>query len=77
MSYTVHQAKTNLSKLIKEAESGKEVIITRAKMPVAKIVPITERPKKRVPGSMKGQIWAAPNAFDPLTDEELKELGFE
>jgi prevent-host-death family protein len=77
MSYTVHQAKTNLSKLIKEAESGKEVVITRGKEAVAKIVPITSAPKKRVPGSMKGQIWASPDAFDPLTDEEMRELGFE
>lgn len=77
MSYTVHQAKTNLSRLIKEAESGKEVVITRGKQPVAKIVPITSVSKKRIPGSMKGQIWAAPDAFDPLTDEEMQELGFE
>lgn len=77
MSYTVHQAKTNLSRLIKEAESGKEVIISRGKKPVAKIVPINATPKKRVPGSMKGQLWSAPGAFDPLTDEEMRELGFE
>lgn len=77
MSYTVHQAKTNLSKLIKEAESGKEVVITRGKQPVAKIVPISGASTNRVPGSMKGQLWAAPDAFDPLTDEELRELGFE
>ncbi len=77
MSYTVHQAKTNLSKLIKEAESGKEVVITRAKKPVAKIVPIAASPKQRVPGMFKGQLWSAPDAFDPLTDEEMRELGFE
>jgi prevent-host-death family protein len=77
MSYTVHQAKTNLSKLIKEAESGKEVVITRGKQPVAKIVPISKTAKKRIPGSMKGQLWSAPDAFDPLSDEELRELGFE
>ena len=76
MSYTVHEAKTNLSRLIKEAQGGKEVIITRGKEPVAKIVPI-HKPKKRVPGSMKGLIWSAPDAFDPLTDEEMRELGFE
>ena len=76
MSYTVHQAKSNLSRLIKEAQSGKEVIITRGKDPVAKIVPIN-KPKTRVPGSMKGLIWSAPDAFDPLTDEEMRELGFE
>ncbi len=77
MSYTVHQAKTNLSRLIKEAEKGTEVIITRGKKPVAKLVPIASASKKRIPGSMKGQLWAAPGAFDPLTDEEMRELGFE
>lgn len=76
MSYTMHQAKTNLSRLIREAQKGKEVVITRGKEPVAKIIPINA-PKKRVPGSMKGLIWSAPDAFDPLTDEEMRELGFE
>jgi prevent-host-death family protein len=76
MSYTVHQAKTNLSKLIKEAESGKEVIITRGKQPVARLVPIADSTKhKRKPDMFKGQLWAAPDAFDPLTDEELSEWG--
>jgi prevent-host-death family protein len=77
MSYTVHQAKTNLSRLIKEAEKGTEVIITRGKKPVAKLVPIGNASKKRMPGMFKGQIWSAPDAFDPLTDEEMRKLGFE
>jgi prevent-host-death family protein len=75
MNYTVHQAKTNLSRLIKEAEKGKEVIILRGKDPVAKIVPINKPPKKRMPDMFKGQLWSAPDAFDPLTDEELKDWG--
>ena len=45
MSYTVHQAKTNLSRLIKEAENGAEVVITRGKKPVAKLVPIASTPR--------------------------------
>jgi prevent-host-death family protein len=77
MNYTVHQAKTNLSRLIKEAEKGSEVIITRGKKPVAKLVPIQEASKKRIPGMFKGQIWSAPDAFDPLTDEELRDWGYE
>jgi prevent-host-death family protein len=77
MSYTVHQAKTNLSRLIKEAEKGTEVVITRGKKPVAKLVAIPIPSKKRIPGMLKGKIWSAPDAFDPLTDEELRELGFE
>jgi prevent-host-death family protein len=77
MNYTVQQAKASLSRLIKEAQSGKEVVITRGKQPVAKIVPVASAAKKRIPGALKGQIWSAPDAFDPLTDEELRELGFE
>lgn len=77
MSYTVHEAKTNLSRLIKEAEKGKDVVITRGKKPVAKLVPIASASKKRIPDMLKGQLWSAPDAFDPLTDEEIRELGFE
>jgi len=52
-------------------------VITRGKAPVAKIVPIKAARKVPVPDTLKGQIWSAPDAFDPLTDEELRELGFE
>jgi prevent-host-death family protein len=75
--YTVHQAKTNLSKLIAEAEEGKEVVIARGKTPVARLVPINPKSKDRGYGSLKGKIWYAPDAFDPLTDEELKDWGIE
>jgi len=77
MSYTVHQAKTNLSRLIKEAENGAEVVITRGKKPVAKLVAISDASKKRLPDMFKGQLWSAPDAFDPLTDEELRDWGYE
>jgi prevent-host-death family protein len=75
MSYTVHQAKTNLSRLIKEAESGKEVIITRGKEPVAKLIPVAERKTKRVPGRLRDLISWQPYAFAPLTDDELRDWG--
>ncbi|MGC1413932.1 MAG: type II toxin-antitoxin system prevent-host-death family antitoxin [Candidatus Acidiferrum sp.] len=73
----MHQAKTNLSKLLRKVEDGEEVIIARGKEPIAKIIPFADRKKKRVPGSMKGKIWYAPDAFDPLTKEELAEWGIE
>jgi prevent-host-death family protein len=38
--YTVHKAKTNLSKLIREALRGEEVIIARRNEPVVKLVPV-------------------------------------
>lgn len=78
-TYTVHEAKTNLSRLIEEACSGKEVIIARGreKKPVAKIVSLGVAQKKRHPGAFEGKIWAEPDAFKPLTAEEAKEWGIE
>jgi antitoxin (DNA-binding transcriptional repressor) of toxin-antitoxin stability system len=51
------------------------VIIARGKTPVAKLVAISAQKKKRVPGRLKGKIWYTPDAFDPLTKEELSEWG--
>jgi prevent-host-death family protein len=73
--YTVHKAKTYLSKLIRDALKGEEVIIARGKEPVVRLVPVRRRKKARVPGSLKGKIWYSPDAFDALTKEELAEWG--
>ena len=77
MAYTVHEAKTNLSRLLQEACAGKEVVIARGKMPVARLVPVSNARKKRVPGRMAGQISYKRGAFAALTDRELDDLGFE
>lgn len=74
--YTMHKAKSMLSQLVEEAASGKEVIIARGKVPVAKLVPIQQL-KQRKPGTLKGKLKISPGAFDPLTAEELAQLGFE
>ncbi len=76
MPYTVHQAKTHLSRLLKEAEAGKEVILTRGKKPVAKIVPIDPAfSRKSLAGAYAGRVHWDDDAFDPMTDEELVQLG--
>ena len=77
MKYTVHHAKTNLSRLLEEVCAGKEVIIARGTQPIAKLVAVGTALKKRVPGKLVGQISYRPGAFEPLTDRELSELGFE
>jgi prevent-host-death family protein len=79
MPYTVHQAKTHFSRLLKEAEAGQEVIVMRGKKPVAKIVPINDAPapSRRLAGLFRGMVTYDDKALDPLTDEELVELGFE
>ncbi len=73
---TVHHAKTHLSKLIADAIAGEEVIIARGSEPVAKLVPI-KRQGKRKPGALKGLIKVDDDAFAPLTDEELREWGYD
>ena len=77
MKYTLQQAKKDLSKLVKLACAEEEVVIATGGRPVAKLVPIVPPFKERVPGSLKGKISWTPDAFDPLTDQELKDLGFE
>jgi prevent-host-death family protein len=80
MAYTVHQAKTHFSLLLKEAEAGQEVIVMRGSKPVAKVVAINEAPKPELPfrliGAFAGQIHWDEDAFDPMTDEELVECGW-
>ena len=74
---TIHKAKTQLSRLIEKACQGEEVIIARGSKPVVRLVPIPDKPVKRKPGAWKGRISYTPDAFAPLTDQELKDLGFE
>ena len=69
---TIHQAKTNLSKLIQQAERGEEVIIARGKQPVVKLVPVETTPKKRPFGLYKGEFQVGPEFFEPLPDDELE-----
>ena len=81
MAYTVHQAKTNFSRILKEVESGQEVIVMRGKKPVAKIVAINEPAAEKLPfrliGAFRGKVHYDDSVFDPLTDEELVEYGFD
>lgn len=68
----IHQAKTQLSKLVEEAALGEEIIIAKAGKPIARLVPLEKiEHNPRVPGSMKGQIGIADNFDEPMGEEEL------
>lgn len=53
---TIHQAKTQLSKLIKQALEGEEIIIARGKEPLVKLVPLLEQRKARRIGGARGLV---------------------
>jgi len=75
--YTVHDAKTNLSRLIEEACNGTDVIIARGKQPVVRLVPLAKSRKRRVPGRLKGKIRIFRSFFKPMSKAELAEWGIE
>lgn len=68
----IHQAKTNLSKLVAKTQAGEEVIISKAGKPVAKLVAYEEKLEPRKPGLWKGKI-SVPDDFDD-EDEEINKL---
>jgi antitoxin (DNA-binding transcriptional repressor) of toxin-antitoxin stability system len=70
-TFSVHQAKTHLSRLIELACAGEEVIITRGKTPVVKLSPIRSGTTSRRFGAMKGRARVDAKFFEPLPDEEL------
>lgn len=69
-TFTVHEAKTHLSRLIAAALEGKEVVIARGKIPAVKLVPLEPKPP-RVPGKWKGRFTVPDDFFDPMSEEEL------
>ena len=75
--YTVHEAKTNLSRLIKEACRGTDVVIARGKHPVVKLVALADSRRKRVPGRLKGKIRIGRAFFKPMSKAELAKWGLE
>ncbi len=70
VTVNVHEAKTHLSRLLKQVEAGEEVIIARNGKPVARLAPLKKRGKRQF-GSMKGLIKIDDSFFDPLPEEEL------
>lgn len=70
-TFTIHEAKTNLSKLIEEACQGEEVVIARGPEPVVRLVPIADVKGRRQPGALRGKLRVGREFFEPLTDEEI------
>jgi prevent-host-death family protein len=71
-SHSIHAAKTHLSRLIEKATAGEEVIITRGKTPVVRLVPAQGAIPKRQFGAMRGRARTDAGFFDPLPAEELE-----
>ena len=65
----LHEAKTQLSRLLARAHAGEEIIIAKAGTPYARLIPL-EPAISRKPGIAKGAVTDA--FFEPLPDDELQ-----
>jgi prevent-host-death family protein len=70
----IHEAKTNLSKLLVRVSAGEEIIIARDGKPVARLVPFVPKGRLRELGYAAGEIWIAPDFDAPLPDDLLAEF---
>jgi antitoxin (DNA-binding transcriptional repressor) of toxin-antitoxin stability system len=75
-SYSIGEAKTQLSKLVHMAEDGEEVVLRRGQKPVARVVPILagEGALRRKPGRMRGRV-KVPEDFEEWPEDIAHALG--
>ena len=62
----IHQAKSQLSRLIERVTAGEEIVIAKAGRPVARLVPMHASAAPRTPGLMKGRIRVSKDFDAPL-----------
>ncbi len=67
--FNIHDAKTNLSRLLERVEQGEEIIIARSGRPIANLVRVAVLPRE--PGRLKGRISLGAEFDEPLPEEIL------
>lgn len=72
--FNIHEAKTHFSKIITQVEIGEEIIIAKAGKPVAKLIPIREKPKSRISGTAKAKITLTEDFESPLPEDFVQEF---
>ena len=74
--FNVHEAKTQFSKLLERAHAGEELVLAKAGVPYARLVPLAKLAVKRQPGRLSHlNIVLDDRFFEPLPDAELAEWG--
>ena len=77
MSITnIHEAKSQLSKLIEQAENGEEVIIAKAGKPVARLIAYKANTSDRAGGQWRGKV-VIEDDFDQLPEEIAEAFGMD
>jgi prevent-host-death family protein len=69
--FNIHDAKTNLSRIIDRVEHGEEIIISRSGTPVAKVIPLNRRVNRAGRGSLAGQLTMTDDWDSPDVNEAI------
>ncbi|NJO76206.1 MAG: type II toxin-antitoxin system Phd/YefM family antitoxin [Leptolyngbyaceae cyanobacterium RM1_406_9] len=67
----IHQAKTNLSRLLSRVELGEEIIISNRGIPIAKLVPFYNSSNRRASLGLDRGRFTVPEDFDAPLPEEI------
>lgn len=70
MRVSAAEAKASFADLLRRAEAGEEIEVTRYGKPVARLVAAAPVKRRSMFGAMRGQIWIAPGFDDPLPEFE-------
>lgn len=70
MQFSVHVAKTQLSKLIDAALRGEEVVIAKGSQPVVRLVPLPQQ--RNLIGALEGKLTVPDDLFEPMPEEDLR-----
>jgi prevent-host-death family protein len=68
----LYEAKSRLSALVERAAAGEEIIIAKAGLPKARLVPFAPARQPREPGGWEGKIWIADDFDEPLPPDILE-----
>jgi len=69
VTINIHEAKTQLSRLLARASNGEEIVIAKAGKAVARLVPVKRPQSRRKPGLDRGKAWIADDFTTPLPAE--------
>lgn len=74
-TFNIHEAKTQLSRLLEQVSRGKAFIIAKAGHPIAKVVPIDapDSDAQHRIGFLAGEI-LVPDDFDRMGNQEIAQL---
>jgi prevent-host-death family protein len=73
LTVNIHEAKTQLSRLVERAAKGEPFIIAKAGKPLVRVAPLDAPTARRRLGFMAGQM-TVPEDFDTMGGAEIERL---